>query len=86
MSDFQDWPPWPPLVVATATELARYTRQHLIAAQTALARITQAPGAMIPGAASACESPRLQHVGASHANAAADRAVMRDHRRSPFLG
>ncbi len=43
VSDLQDWPPWPPLVVATATELARYTRQHLIAAQTALARITQAP-------------------------------------------
>jgi hypothetical protein len=30
----------PQLVVATATELARYTRQHLIAAQTALARTT----------------------------------------------
>jgi len=36
VSDFQDWPPWRTLVVATATELARYTREHLIAAQTAL--------------------------------------------------
>lgn len=34
VSDFQDWPPWRPLVVATATELARYTGEHLIAAQT----------------------------------------------------
>ena len=29
--DFQQWPPWCPLVVATATELARFTGQHLIA-------------------------------------------------------
>ncbi len=36
--DFQDWPPWRPLVVATATELARYTGEHLIAAQTILSR------------------------------------------------
>jgi chloramphenicol 3-O-phosphotransferase len=36
--DFQDWPPWRPLVVATATELARYTGEHLIAAQTILNR------------------------------------------------
>jgi hypothetical protein len=36
--DFQHWPPWRPLVVATATELARYTGEHLIAAQTVLSR------------------------------------------------
>jgi AAA domain len=38
VSDFQQWPPWRPLVVATATELARFTGQHLIAPQTILAR------------------------------------------------
>lgn len=38
VSDFQDWPPWRPLVVATAAELARFTGQHLIAPQTILAR------------------------------------------------
>ena len=38
VSDFQDWPPWRPLVVATATELARFTGQHLIAPQTILVR------------------------------------------------
>jgi hypothetical protein len=31
VSDFQHWPPWRPLVVATATELTRFTGQHLIA-------------------------------------------------------
>ena len=36
--DFQHWPPWRPLVVATAMELAHYTGQHLIAAQTILTR------------------------------------------------
>jgi chloramphenicol 3-O-phosphotransferase len=36
--DFQQWPPWRPLVVATAAELASYTGQHLIAPQTVLAR------------------------------------------------
>ncbi len=36
--DFQHWPPWRPLVVATATELARFTGQHLIAPQTILTR------------------------------------------------
>ena len=36
VSDFQHWPPWRPLVVATATELARFTGQHLIAPQTIL--------------------------------------------------
>jgi hypothetical protein len=38
VSDFQHWPPWRPLVVATATELARFTGQHLIVPQTILAR------------------------------------------------
>ncbi len=38
VSDFQHWPPWRPLVVATATELARFTGQHLIAPQTILVR------------------------------------------------
>jgi hypothetical protein len=38
VSDFQHWPPWRPLVVAAATELARFTEQHLIAPQTILAR------------------------------------------------
>jgi hypothetical protein len=38
VSDFQHWPPWRPPVVATATELAPFTGQHLIAPQTILAR------------------------------------------------
>jgi hypothetical protein len=38
VSDFQDWPPWRALVVAAASELARYTGQHLIAPQTVLSR------------------------------------------------
>ena len=38
VSDFQHWPPWRPLVVATAAELARFTGQHLIAPQTILVR------------------------------------------------
>jgi chloramphenicol 3-O-phosphotransferase len=38
VSDFQHWPPWCPLVVATAAELARFTGQHLIAPQTILVR------------------------------------------------
>jgi hypothetical protein len=38
VSDFQHWPPWRPLVVATVTELARFTGQHLIAPQTILTR------------------------------------------------
>jgi chloramphenicol 3-O-phosphotransferase len=36
VSDFQHWPPWRSLVVATAAELTRYTGQHLIAVQTVL--------------------------------------------------
>jgi AAA domain len=36
--DFQHWPPWRTLVVATAAELVRYTGQHLIAVQTVLDR------------------------------------------------
>jgi hypothetical protein len=36
VADFQHWPPWRALVAATATELARYTGQHLIAPQTVL--------------------------------------------------
>jgi chloramphenicol 3-O-phosphotransferase len=38
VSDFQHWPPWRPLVVATAAELARFTGQHLITPQTILVR------------------------------------------------
>lgn len=38
VTDFQHWPPWRPLVVATAAELTRYTGQHLIAVQTLLVR------------------------------------------------
>ena len=38
VSDFQHWPPWRPLVAATAVELARYTGEHLIAPQTVLVR------------------------------------------------
>ena len=38
VSDVQHWPPWPPLVVATAAELARFTGQHLITPQTILVR------------------------------------------------
>ncbi len=38
VSDFQHWPPWRRLVVAAATELARFTGEHLIAPQTLLAR------------------------------------------------
>lgn len=37
VSDFQQWPPWRQLVVATAAELASFTGQHLIAPQTVLA-------------------------------------------------
>lgn len=36
--DFQHWPPWRPLVVAAARELASYTGQHLITPQTILVR------------------------------------------------
>jgi hypothetical protein len=36
VSDFQHWPPWRPLVVATLVHLAQFTRQHLIAPQTVL--------------------------------------------------
>jgi hypothetical protein len=38
VTDFQHWPPWRRLVVATAAELARFTGQHLIAPQTVLDR------------------------------------------------
>jgi hypothetical protein len=38
VGDFQHWPPWRPLVVATATQLSRFTGQHLIAPQTILVR------------------------------------------------
>ena len=38
VSDFQHWPAWRTLVVATAAELARYTGQPLIAPQTVLSR------------------------------------------------
>jgi len=38
VSDFQHWPPWRNLVVATAHELAGFTGQHLIAPQTVLSR------------------------------------------------
>src|SRR5262249_4122620 len=38
VTDFQHWPPWRPLVVATASELVRFTGQHLIAPQTVLDR------------------------------------------------
>jgi hypothetical protein len=36
VTDFQHWPPWRQLVVATAAELAGFTGQHLIAPQTVL--------------------------------------------------
>lgn len=38
VADFQHWPPWRSLVVAAASELARYTGQHLIAPQTVMSR------------------------------------------------
>jgi chloramphenicol 3-O-phosphotransferase len=38
VADFQDWPPWRTLVVATAAELASHTGQVLIAPQTVLVR------------------------------------------------
>ena len=38
VTDFQHWPPWRRLVVATATDLAAFTGQHLIAPQTVLDR------------------------------------------------
>jgi chloramphenicol 3-O-phosphotransferase len=38
VSDFQHWPPWRRLVVATAAELTGYTGSHLIAPQTVLDR------------------------------------------------
>jgi hypothetical protein len=43
VSDFQHWPPWRPLVVATATELARFTGQDLIGP-------ADDPGPRLPGA------------------------------------
>jgi L-rhamnose mutarotase len=36
VTDFQDWPAWRPLVVATTAELTEQTGQHLIAPQTVL--------------------------------------------------
>ncbi len=36
VTDFQQWPPWRRLVVATAIELTGFTGQHLIAPQTVL--------------------------------------------------
>ena len=38
VTDLQHWPPWRHLAVATATEPARFTGQHLIAPQTVLDR------------------------------------------------
>lgn len=38
VSDFQQWPPWRPLVVAVADAITRFTGQHLIAPQTVLTR------------------------------------------------
>ena len=38
VTDFQHWPPWRRLVVATAAELAEFTSQHLIAPQAVLDR------------------------------------------------
>lgn len=38
VTDFQHWPPWRSLVVATVVELTRYTGEHLIAVQTVLNR------------------------------------------------
>lgn len=36
VDDFQDWPSWRRLVIATAAELSRYTGEHLICPQTVL--------------------------------------------------
>jgi hypothetical protein len=36
VTDFQHWPPWRRLVVATMTEIIGFTGQHLIASQTVL--------------------------------------------------
>lgn len=36
VTDFQHWPAWRPLVVATAAELTEQTGQHLIAPQTVM--------------------------------------------------
>lgn len=38
VTDFQHWPPWRRTVVATATEPARFTGQHLVAPETVLDR------------------------------------------------
>ncbi len=38
VSDFQHWPSWRRLVIATAAELTRFTGSHLIAPQTVLDR------------------------------------------------
>ncbi len=43
VTDFQHWPPWRRLVVATASELARFTGQHLIAPQTQQWRLAHLP-------------------------------------------
>ena len=38
VTDFQHWPPWRHLVIATAAELIAFTGQHLICPQTVLTR------------------------------------------------
>jgi predicted kinase len=38
VSDFQDWPAWPPLVAAALIEITRMTGQNVIAPQTVLKR------------------------------------------------
>jgi hypothetical protein len=38
VTDFQDWPPWPPLVAAALIEITRMTGQNVVAPQTVLKR------------------------------------------------
>jgi len=38
VTDFQDWPAWPPLVAAALIEISRMTGQNIIAPQTVLKR------------------------------------------------
>ena len=70
VSDFQHWPPWRPLVVATAAELARFTGQHLIAPQTILVRAYLEQNRHAIGLATSGNSGRSRQARAMHKYAA----------------
>jgi hypothetical protein len=71
VADFQHWPPWRPLVAATATELARFTGQHLIAPQTIMVR-AYLEGILFPACATrgwrssmSCSTPPKTYYGSA---------------------